>query len=347
MARTLHCKVPSILRHLQAIRVEIEGRGRDFSRHGLPRYAGFSYFCSRIMEKTRKAFVQLHLSVMLAGFTGLFGKLITLNEVDIVWYRMLFTSAILLVFAGLPHVTMRKLGQLAGTGALLGLHWMLFYGSIKASNISIGVICYALVGLFTAFFEPLVFRSRVKWVEVCFSLITLAGLLCVFSFDSRYRYGILIGAASSAVAALYSVTNKKVSRDVPSRTVLFYQMAAGLLVVTAIDPIYLSVFPAKGSVFVVPEGANLWMLLFMSLFCTVGLYILQIQALRQLSAFTVNLTFNLEPCYTILMAFLFFGEAREVNFSFYIGIALILSSVLMQTARSLRAKPMGRQGGRA
>ena len=33
---------------------------------------------------TRKAFIQLHLSVILAGFTGLFGKLITLNEVDIV-----------------------------------------------------------------------------------------------------------------------------------------------------------------------------------------------------------------------------------------------------------------------
>ena len=42
------------------------------------------------MGKTKTAFIQLHLSVMLAGFTGLFGKLITLNEVDIVWYRMFF-----------------------------------------------------------------------------------------------------------------------------------------------------------------------------------------------------------------------------------------------------------------
>ena len=87
------------------------------------------------MTETRKGFVQLHLSVMLAGFTGLFGRLITLNEVDIVWYRMLFTSAILLVFTGLPHIGWRKFLQLCGCGALLGFHWILFYGSIKASNV--------------------------------------------------------------------------------------------------------------------------------------------------------------------------------------------------------------------
>ena len=93
------------------------------------------------MGKTKTAFIQLHLSVMLAGFTGLFGKLITLNEVDIVWYRMFFTSLILLVFTGLPRISLKKLAQLAMCGALLGLHWMMFYGSIKASNVSIGVIC--------------------------------------------------------------------------------------------------------------------------------------------------------------------------------------------------------------
>ena len=96
------------------------------------------------MNETRKGFIQLHLSVLLAGFTGLFGRLITLNEVDIVWYRMLFTTCILLVFTGLPRIGWRKFLQLCGCGALLGFHWILFYGSIKASNVSIGVICFSL-----------------------------------------------------------------------------------------------------------------------------------------------------------------------------------------------------------
>ena len=282
----------------------------------------------------RKAFWQLHISVMLAGFTGLFGKLITLNEVDIVWYRMLFTSLILMVFTGLPRVGWKKFLQIAGCGALLGLHWMLFYSSIKASNVSIGVVCFALVGFFTAIFEPIVFHRKVSWAELLLSLITVAGLLCIFSFDARYRYGIAIGVVSSAVCALYAIFNKKVSVGVRSRTMLMYQMSGGIVGASLIIPLYLMVFPSQQPVVVIPEGSNLWWMLCHALFCTIGMYLLQIQALKQLSAFTVNLTYNLEPCYTILLAFLFFGEAREINLSFYIGISLVILSVLLQTRRT-------------
>ncbi|MBO7553038.1 MAG: DMT family transporter [Bacteroidaceae bacterium] len=289
------------------------------------------------MNETKKGFIQLHLSVMLAGFTGLFGRLITLNEVDIVWYRMLFTSAILLVFTGLPKVGWKKFLQLCGCGTLLGFHWILFYGSIKAANVSIGVICFSLIGFFTAIFEPLLFKKRFSWLELLFSLITVAGVLCIFSFDARYRYGIAIGVVSSAVCALYAICNKKASVGVSSRTVLMYQMSGGLIAVSAIIPIYLFFFPSQQPVMVIPEGNNLWLMLCHALFCTVGMYLLQIQALKRLSAFTVNLTYNLEPCYTIILAFLIFGEGREINFSFYIGIALILLSVLLQTWRALKA----------
>jgi drug/metabolite transporter (DMT)-like permease len=288
-----------------------------------------------MMNDTQRGFIQLHLSVLLAGFTGLFGRLITLNEVDIVWYRMLFTSLILLVFTGLPRVGWHKFLQLCGCGALLGLHWMLFYGSIKASNVSIGVICFSLIGFFTALFEPIVNRRRLSWTELLFSLITVLGVLCIFSFDARYRYGIMIGIVSSAVCALYAICNKKVSVGVRSRTVLMYQMSGGLVLVSGIIPIYLLFFPSSQPVVVIPDGNNLWFMLCHALFCTVGMYLLQIQALKRLSAFTVNLTYNLEPCYTIILAFLVFGEGREINFSFYIGIVLILLSVLLQTRRAL------------
>ena len=288
------------------------------------------------MDETRKGFIQLHLSVLLAGFTGLFGRLITLNEVDIVWYRMLFTTCILLVFTGLPRVGWRKFLQLCGCGGLLGLHWILFYGSIKASNVSIGVICFSLIGFFTALFEPLLSGRRLSWAELLLSLITVAGVLCIFSLDARYRYGIGIGVVSSAVCALYAICNKKASVGVRSRTVLMYQMAGGLVAVSLIAPLYLWLFPAGGPVVVIPEGANLWFMLCHALFCTVGMYLLQIQALKRLSAFTVNLTYNLEPCYTIALAFLIFGEGREINFSFYLGIALIVLSVVLQTAKALK-----------
>ena len=286
------------------------------------------------MNETKKGFIQLHLSVLLAGFTGLFGRLITLNEVDIVWYRMLFTSCILLAFTGLPRVGWRKFLQLCGCGALLGLHWILFYGSIKASNVSIGVICFSLIGFFTALFEPMIFKKRFSGLEFLYSLITVAGVMCIFSFDSRYRYGIMIGVVSSAVCALYAICNKKVSVGIRSRTVLMYQMSGGLIIVSALIPVYLWFFPSQQPVVVIPEDTNLWFMLCHALFCTVAMYLLQIQALKRLSAFTVNLTYNLEPCYTIILAFLIFGEGREINLSFYFGIALILLSVFLQSMKA-------------
>ena len=291
-----------------------------------------------LMNETKKGFIQLHLSVLLAGFTGLFGKLITLNEVDIVWYRMLFTTLILLVFTGVPRVGWRKFLQLSGCGALLGLHWMLFYGSIKASNVSIGVVCFSLIGFFTAICEPMILRRRFSFIELFLSLITVAGVLCIFSFDARYRYGIMIGVVSSLVCSLYVIYNKKASVGVRSRDVLMSQMSGGLIAVSAIIPVYLWFFPSSQPVVLIPEGSNVWFMLCHALFCTVGMYLLQIQALKRLSAFTVNLTYNLEPCYTIILAFLIFGEGREVNFSFYLGIVLIVLSVLLQTMRTGKVK---------
>lgn len=292
------------------------------------------------MEQTdvRKAFFQLHLSVVLAGFTGLFGKLVTLNETTLVWYRIFFTALILIVFTGLPRVSCKKLLQIAGCGTLLGLHWLLFYASIKASNVSIGVVCFASMCFFTSIFEPLIFHKKFSWVEMLLALITVAGLVCIFSFDSRYRLGIVIGILSAAVCSLYAITCKRVSPGVKARTMLLYQMLGGLIGVSVIIPFYLMLYPSSQPVCVIPEGANLWWLLSLALFCTAGLYLLQIIVLRTLSAFTVNLTYNLEPCYTILIAFLAFGEARELNASFYVGIAMVILSVVLQTLRSIKNK---------
>lgn len=282
-------------------------------------------------------YISALLAVLLGGFTGLFGKLVTLNEVDIAWYRMAFAAIILMVFTGLPKISFRKLLLLAGTGSLLGLHWVLFYASIKLSNISIGVICYSLVGFFTAIIEPWVYHRKVSAHEIFYSMLTMAGLLCIFSFDSRYRLGITVGAVAAAVAALYGVLNKKESEGVKGRTSLLYQMSGGVVLLTMIIPLYLLVFPSNQPVAVIPEGSNLWWLLAAALFCTVGEYLLIIRSLRGISAFTMNLTFNLEPVYSIILAFLFFGEGRDLNFSFYVGILLIVLSVILQTIRSKKA----------
>jgi len=191
----------------------------------------------------RKALIQLHASVFIAGFTGLFGKLITYNEVDIVWYRMLFTTLILLVFTGVPHVPFKKILKLAGCGALLGLHWMLFYASIKASNVSIGVVCFALVGFFTAILEPLLNNKRISVREILVSLITLLGIVLIFFFRQSLPLRYYDRCRFIICKRTVSCIEQKVYTRYSESFGIVLSDVGGLIGVSLIIPIYLAIFP--------------------------------------------------------------------------------------------------------
>ncbi|MBK1442743.1 EamA family transporter, partial [Parapedobacter sp. ISTM3] len=81
----------------------------------------------------------------------------------------------------------------------------------------------------------------------------------------------------------------------------------------------------------IPDFRDSSYLLMLALFCTVLVYVFLTEAFKKISAFTANLSMNLEPVYAIIVAFLFFGESKEVNFSFYIGLVFVISSVVLQT----------------
>lgn len=287
----------------------------------------------------KDAFIKLHLSILLAGFTGLFGKLISLNEGLLVWYRMMFAAIMLYLILKVSNkllaIPVKEQLKIAGAGFILGLHWVFFYGSIKMANVSVGVVCFSLVGFFTALLEPLIIRRRFKVKELLFSLVTVAGIVLIFQFDMRYRSGIIVGIISSALAALFTITNKKVGASHPSRMMLLYEMAGGFLGLTCLLPFYLHFFPVDT---ILPDMTDFLYLLLLALVCTIGLYLMQIQVLKTVSAFTVNLSYNLEPIYSIILAMLFFGEAKELNTAFYIGLGLIIVSVLLQTREALLSK---------
>ena len=143
----------------------------------------------------KDAFIKLHISIILAGATGIFGKLISLNEALLVWYRMMLASLLFLLVLSvgkrLNRISFGDALRIGGVGLLLGLHWVFFYGSIKASNVSIGVVCFSLVGFFTAFLEPLINCHRVSFKEVVFSRGG-ADFSFRYSLSFRNRFGYYI-----------------------------------------------------------------------------------------------------------------------------------------------------------
>lgn len=282
----------------------------------------------------KEAFLKLHLAVLLAGSTGLFGKLVTLSEFPLALYRVGFAAVMFWIFMSMTgkvhRIPVKNAMKMMGMGVLLALHWMFFYGSIKYANISIGVVCYSMVGFFTAVFEPIILRRRLSLRELFLSMITVMGIMLIFHFDSRYRFGIMLGMISTALGAIYTITNKMIATSTghKSSTILLYAMTGGTIGMTALLPFFVHLFPAER---LLPSCQDFMWLLVLSSVSTLLLYLLQIQVLKVVSAFTVSLTFNLEPIYSIIMAMLFFGEAKMLNAAFYFGLFLIFLSVVLQT----------------
>ena len=291
------------------------------------------------MKEKTITLIILHVAVFLAGWTGIFGRLVSLDGLPLVWYRMMTSVVVLTAVLGfmrrLHRTPVRAILKIGGCGILLALHWVAFFASIQASNVSIGVACVATSCFFTTLFDPIVNRHRIQWRNILLSFIAIAGILFIFSIDVRYRLGIALGLLCAALYSLFSILNINVARETKedSATMLLYELMGGVAFLTLCIPVFRTMYPAEP---VVPQGNDLLSLLLLGSVFTVIPFLFQLQALRKLSAFTVNMAYNLEPPYSIAIAAILFGELQEVGFSFWVGISLIVLSVVLQTYTVVR-----------
>lgn len=281
-----------------------------------------------------KAFIQLHIAVFLAGFTAILGKLITLNEGLLVWYRLFITVISLWVLLYLKNefkkLPVKNSVLFFGVGGIVALHWVCFYGSIKYSNVSVSLTCFSAIGFFTSIFEPLIMKRKIDLFEVFLGLLAIAGIYLIFDFYPQYKKGILFGIISALLASLFPIFNKNLLKHFSAKTVTLYEMSGGLLALTLIIPFYLKFFPAE---YYLPSVTDWLWLLVLGWLCTVLSFILQLNALKKVSPFTANLTYNLEPIYGILLAFIIFQENKYLSAGFYYGLSLILLAVILQMVR--------------
>jgi drug/metabolite transporter (DMT)-like permease len=287
----------------------------------------------------KQALFKLHAAVFLWGFTGVLGRLISLNEGLLVWYRLVITIAslyfLMRVKNQLQVVSTPIKWRLFAIGGIVALHWCFFYGSIKYSNVSISLTCLSSTGLFTALLEPIITRKRVVAAEILLGLVAIAGIYLIFHFDPQYKTGIILGIISALLSCIFSIFNKtQVSYNAP-RVVMLYELTGGFLLLTVLMPFYLYLLPTAHWV---PVKVDILWLLLLSWVCTILAMDLSLQALQKVSAFTQNLTLNLEPVYGILLAFVVYHENKYLSKWFYYGFALILLAVVFQMLRVIRSR---------
>jgi len=291
-------------------------------------------FAASMSPQMKKAFLQLHAAVFLAGFTAILGKLIELGEGMLVWYRLAMTVILLGLWMfwqkELRRQSMADVWKMMGVGAVIAAHWLFFYGSIKYANASVALVCLSAAGFFTALLEPLFFSKPIVWPELALGLLALAGIYIIFDFHPQYKLGIIFGILSSLGSAIFPIFNKQLVRYINPRTLTLYELTGGFLFLSLALPFYHMAYP---SAYYWPTGSDWSWLLVLVVFCTILSFELQLRSLRHISAFTANLSYNLEPVYGIILAFMFLNESKYLHQQFFVGVSLIMLAVVLQMWR--------------
>lgn len=275
----------------------------------------------------------LHGIVLLWGCTAILGHQISISAIPLVWYRLAIVVAVLAVFVpARGHALRVPRGaalRYAGVGAVVGVHWLCFYGAIKVAGIATAVLTLSTMAFFTAFLEPIAFRRRLDVRELAIGAAVVAGVALLLQVELHPgSLGLALGLGSALFASTFGVMNGRLAAREPPERLMLYEAGAAFVVVSAC-------FVVVPSQFVTPSGADCGWLLVLGVMCTVVPQVLVLHVLRTLSPFTVAVTTNLEPVYTLILAALLFPGDEPLGLRFYLGAAVLLGLVIANGVRKV------------
>jgi drug/metabolite transporter (DMT)-like permease len=297
------------------------------------------------------AFLAIHFTVFLWGFTAILGKLISYGSFLLVWHRMSLTFFVYLFFPqtyqGLSLLTMKQFLTYVGIGLIVCLHWLAFYGSIKiGDSASVTLACLGSVAFFSSLFEPYFLGTTHSLKDIVLGIVVLVGVFFIYvslpepptGSHVSYKWAVIVGLISAMLASLFTILNKKYIQQSTPLVISAIEMGAGSLFLTVIVPImygdktrwYPTLDLKHLSAHSYRDGSlDLVWVLILSILCTNLTFYLSTYTLNHLSAFTINLTCNMEPIYGILLGALCFHENQSLNREFYIGTFVVLSAIIL------------------
>ena len=310
----------------------------------------------------KKAYLQLHIAVFIFGFTAILGKLISADHFTLVWHRMWLAAVGFFLIPGfikaLRSTPPLQLLKLAGIGVLVAIHWLTFYGSIKIGNsASLTLGCFGLTSTFTSVLEPLIYRKRFVVMDVLLGLLALLGI-CIIAWytpeetegSAHYGLAIAVGVFSTFMAALFSTINSTLANRIDTKVMSFTELLGGFLFlclilafsfnIEEVLPVSsFSILPLTDAPMLIdtPYADMIWIAL-LALVCTNVAFVMNLNAMKRVSAFTANLAINLEPVYGIILAALILKEHQYLTPQFYIGAGIILLSVVIHSIIKSRGK---------
>ena len=269
----------------------------------------------------------MHLIVVLLGLTGVLGKLIDTGSTVLVWYRMLIAFLLLGVYIYFKSNSLRfskkHFIQIIGIGCIVAAHWLLFFESIKVSNVSVAVVCMGTSSLFSSILEPLIIKRKIYLREIILAILVLIAIGIAMNADFSYVKGYVYGIAAAFLATLFTILNALYVDKVESEKITSIEMLGGFLFVC----IYMLFSNSFSLADLVISWNDILYLAILGGICTSFAFVVSVEVMKFLSPYNVIMAVNLEPLYSILLALVLFGESESMNFSFYLGAVLIIGAV--------------------
>jgi len=289
--------------------------------------------------------LSLHFIVFIWGFTAILGRYISIDALSLVFNRTALTSVAIagyMLWKKRPFgASTKELWFMALCGILIAVHWITFFGAIKIANVSITLAGVSTGALFSALLNPILNKGKLDPIELALGAIVVVGIVIVFYEEpnaasiknyawagytlTNYQLGLLIALFSASLSASFSILNKQLVARYPLPVqVTFWELSFAFVGVALYDLIAGSHNPMT---LWATTGNDWWFLAVLSLLCAYP-FIKSVELLKRLSPFSVMLAINLEPVYGILLAALLFGAEENMNPQFYLGVLIILGTVI-------------------
>ena len=272
----------------------------------------------------------LHLMVLILGFTGILGKLISLKAIHLVWYRMGIACISLATFLFLKKqlfsINKKDFIEILGVGALVTIHWLCFFESIKVSNVSVAVVCMATSSLFSAIIEPIFFKRKVLIYEIIMAIIVFIALALMMGLETQYIIGYCFGITAALFGTLFTLFNAKYIKKVGAAQITMIEMLSGTIIISC-----WLLFSEDYTIFTsILSTQDLLYLIVLGTLCTAIVFVWMTEIMRHITPYSLIMAINLEPIYSIILAIIIFGNNEIMSSSFYIGSAIIIAVVFFE-----------------
>lgn len=275
------------------------------------------------MDKHSLALLKVHGTAIFFGLSGVFGVMIESSSSALTLGRALIAFAFISLYfllkkRPLVRLSANALGVQFLMGSLLTLHWVSFYLGVKVGGVAVGTLGFATFPAFTALFEALFFKEKLRLREYVVLLSVSVGLILItpaFEWGNQATQGLLWGVFSAATYGVLAVMNRHSAANISGVESSFWQYLA---IIVILLPFY------SGELFSASLSDWFWIAC-IGVLCTTFAYTLYVSSLDTINARTAAMIISLEPVYAILVAWLWFGDVPSLKM--LLGGALIIGSV--------------------